>query len=158
MTLLNEAGDFVTNDIESAEALNTFFNSVFTSNTSFQKSQVPETRRNVWSKENSLLAEEDPVYSLANWTYINPLGRIECIHECWQRWQMGEISKNRKKSNIIPIFKKEKEYQGTTGWSASPQSLGRWWSNQTWKLFPNTWNHAQPACGTVHGVCYQGCE
>ncbi|KAK4832613.1 LOW QUALITY PROTEIN: hypothetical protein QYF61_024594 [Mycteria americana] len=57
--LLNEAGDLVTNDTENAEILNAFFASVFTSKTSLQKSQAPETRRKVWSKENSPLAEKD---------------------------------------------------------------------------------------------------
>ncbi|KAK4832396.1 LOW QUALITY PROTEIN: hypothetical protein QYF61_022251 [Mycteria americana] len=41
--LLNEAGDLVTLSVEKAGVLNAFFASVFTSKTSLEKSQVPET-------------------------------------------------------------------------------------------------------------------
>lgn len=51
----------MTNDTENAEVLNVFFASAFTSNTGLQKSQAPETRRIVWSKENSPLAGKDQV-------------------------------------------------------------------------------------------------
>ncbi|GAB0208674.1 hypothetical protein GRJ2_003333100 [Grus japonensis] len=57
--LLNEAGDLVTQDMEKAEVLNTVFASVFTSKTSLQESQVPETRQKDWSKEDVSLVEED---------------------------------------------------------------------------------------------------
>jgi len=59
--LLNETGDLVTQHMEKAEVLNTFFASVFTSKTSLQGSQASETRRKDWRKEYVSLVEEDQV-------------------------------------------------------------------------------------------------
>lgn len=51
-SLLNRAGDQVTNHTEEAKVLNTFFASVFTGKTDLQEAQAHETRGKVWSKEN----------------------------------------------------------------------------------------------------------
>ena len=53
---LNKKGDVVTQ--EKAEVLNATFASIFTSNTSLQKPQFPDTRRKVWSKEDVCLMED----------------------------------------------------------------------------------------------------
>ncbi|KAK4806752.1 hypothetical protein QYF61_005548 [Mycteria americana] len=47
--------------MEKAEVLNAFFTLVFTSKTSLQESQVPETRGKGWSKEDVPLVEEAQV-------------------------------------------------------------------------------------------------
>ncbi|KAK4807239.1 hypothetical protein QYF61_024359 [Mycteria americana] len=60
-SLLNGAGALVTQDMEKAEVLNALFASVFTSKTSLQESQVPETKGKVWSKEDLALVEDDQV-------------------------------------------------------------------------------------------------
>ncbi|PKU42857.1 rna-directed dna polymerase from mobile element jockey-like [Limosa lapponica baueri] len=59
--LHNEMDNLVTEDMEEAEVLNAFFASVFTSKTNLWESQVPETRRKGWSKEEVPLVDEDPV-------------------------------------------------------------------------------------------------
>lgn len=45
------AGDLVAKDVEKAEVYDVFFASVFTGYTCLQQSQVPETQRKIWSKE-----------------------------------------------------------------------------------------------------------
>lgn len=52
-------GIWVTQDM--AEVLKTFFAIVFTIKSSLQESQVPETSRIIWSKEDIPLVEEDQV-------------------------------------------------------------------------------------------------
>lgn len=49
--LLNGAVDLVTKGMEKAEVPSAFFALVFTNKTSLQQSQNPETRGEVWSKE-----------------------------------------------------------------------------------------------------------
>lgn len=51
----------VTHGMEEAEVLNAIFMSVFTSKTHLQKSEGPETKGKVWSKEDLPLLEEDQV-------------------------------------------------------------------------------------------------
>ena len=38
-----------------------------------------------------------------------------------------------------PYLQKGQEVQQTTGWSTSPHSPERWWSNSSWEPFPDTW-------------------
>jgi len=59
--LYNETGDLSTQNMEEAEVLNAAFASVFTSKTSLQESQVPETREKSWSEEEVPSLEEDHV-------------------------------------------------------------------------------------------------
>lgn len=51
--LLNETVDIATWDTKRDKVLNAAFVSVFTSKTSFQKSQVPDTTQKCYSKEDS---------------------------------------------------------------------------------------------------------
>lgn len=46
---MNETGKLVTEDREKAEAQNTFFASIFTSETCLQESHEPETKRKNWT-------------------------------------------------------------------------------------------------------------
>ena len=59
--LLNKTGQLVTQDIEKAKVVSDVFVSVFTSKTSLQESQIPDTRGKGWSEEDVPLLEEDPV-------------------------------------------------------------------------------------------------
>lgn len=70
-SLLSRAGDLVTGDREKAEVLSAFLPSVFTGKTGLQQSQVPETRENVWSKEDLPLVEEDQFREQLNKLYIH---------------------------------------------------------------------------------------
>ena len=54
-------GDLITCDKKNAEVLNAGFASVFTSRTSLQQFQVPETRREGWRKEGAPFMEKDLV-------------------------------------------------------------------------------------------------
>ncbi|KAK4823589.1 hypothetical protein QYF61_003789 [Mycteria americana] len=53
------AGALVTQYREEAEVLNAAFTSVFTGKTGLQESKAPETRGQVWNKEDTPLVEED---------------------------------------------------------------------------------------------------
>lgn len=50
-SVLNGVGDLVTTNMHRTGVLNAFFTLVFTSKTTLQESQVPETNAKVWSKE-----------------------------------------------------------------------------------------------------------
>ena len=51
----------MTNDMDTAQVLNTFFASLFTIQTGLQESQAPETRGKVWSKEGLLSGKEEEI-------------------------------------------------------------------------------------------------
>ena len=55
---LNELGDLVIQHMEMTEVLSTFFDSVFSSKTGLQESQIPETRGKVWSKDLHFVEED----------------------------------------------------------------------------------------------------
>lgn len=57
--LLNQTEQLVTNYMDKAEVLNTFFVLLFTMQTRLQESQVPGTRVNVCSKGDLLSAAKD---------------------------------------------------------------------------------------------------
>ena len=60
-SLLNGARDLVIKDIKRVEVLSGFFTLVFSGITCLQESQTPETRGNVWTKEDLPLVEKDQV-------------------------------------------------------------------------------------------------
>lgn len=62
--MLYKTGDLVTQDMERAEVLSTFFTLVLTRKTDFQDSQAPEAWGIVWSKEDLPLVEWDQVREL----------------------------------------------------------------------------------------------
>ena len=55
--MLYKTGDLVTQNMERAEVLSTFFTLALTSKTDFQDSQAPEAWEIVWSKEDLPLVE-----------------------------------------------------------------------------------------------------
>lgn len=59
------------------------FISVFVGKTSFQESQAPEAREEVWSKKELLLVEEDQVKEHLNYlgTHTSPWDLTVCTHE-----------------------------------------------------------------------------
>lgn len=66
--LLNGEGALVTQDLENAEVLNDFFDSVFSKDSLYsQECQLPETGEKFRSKEDKLLADK-------NWLKINAEG------------------------------------------------------------------------------------
>ena len=76
---------------------------------------------------------------------MNDYGNTKCLfmakgnmwkQRTYERKQSSVLS--LKKSNVISRRTIRKIWR-TTGWSASRQSLSRWWSNSFWKAFPNTW-------------------
>lgn len=136
--LLNGAAAPVTKDTEEPEVLNGISASVFTVKTGFKEYQVPETRGKFWSK--ALLSVEDQVREHLNRLNIHkamgpdgmPLQVLRELADVIARslsiiserlWGLRESHEDWKKADIIPIFRKED--WGTTGWSASPQFLGK---------------------------------
>lgn len=55
---------------------------------------------------------------------------------CYQLWQSGEAPKDRQKPKVTAVFKKGK---GSSGQSASSQSLIRCWSTSFWRPSLCTW-------------------
>lgn len=70
-SLMSRTGDLVTGDREKAEVLSAFLPSVFIGKTGLQQPQVPETRENIWSKEDLTLVEEDQFKEHLNKLYIH---------------------------------------------------------------------------------------
>lgn len=73
-SLLSRAGELVTEDREKAEVLSALLPSVFTGKIDLQQPQVPETRGNVWSKDDLPLVEEDQVREHLDKTYTHMHG------------------------------------------------------------------------------------
>lgn len=68
---LSRVGDLVTGNREKAEVLGAFLPSVFTGKTGLQQSQIPETRENVWSKDDLPLVREDQFREHLNKPYTH---------------------------------------------------------------------------------------
>ncbi|KAK4823788.1 hypothetical protein QYF61_006510 [Mycteria americana] len=99
--LLSKMWELVTRNMEKAEVLNAFFTSVFTSKTSLQEPQVPETREvpEDWRKANATAVfkkgkKEDPQnYRLASLTLIPGMVMKQLI--------MGTVSRHMKDTKVI---------------------------------------------------------
>lgn len=70
-SLLNRAGELVTEDREKPEVLSAFLPFVFTGKTDLQQPQGPENRGNVRSEEDLTLVEEDQVREHLDKMYIH---------------------------------------------------------------------------------------
>ncbi|KAK4806988.1 hypothetical protein QYF61_000317 [Mycteria americana] len=102
--LLNGAGDLVTQDMEKTEVLNAFFAPIVASKTSLQKVQAPETRGEVWRKEDLPMVEQEQ--------------------------RLGEVPEEWRKANVTPLFKKGKKedpwnYRPVSLYSSIPVDEGR---------------------------------
>lgn len=75
VSLLNGSRDLVIKDIKKAEVLNGFFTFVFSGIACLQESQTPETRGNVWIKEDLPLVKKNQLRE-----YFKQTGRPQ-VHE-----------------------------------------------------------------------------
>jgi len=67
-----------------------YFALVFAGKTSLRESYAPETRGQVWHKEDLSLVEEDQVREhLKIWTYLSLRCLMACTHECSGSWLMS---------------------------------------------------------------------
>lgn len=133
-SLLNEAGDLVTQDIEKAEVLNSFFAPVFTSKSGLQESQAPEIGEQARTRKT--LVEQDQgrgnVSKLDIHKSMGPDGvHLEMLRQLDdvvigpvlkifdRSWQPGRVPEDWRKSEVTSILKRPRT-QGVTEWSASP--------------------------------------
>lgn len=112
-SLLNEGRDLVLKDIKRAEVLNGFFTLVFCGKTCLQESQTPETRGNVWTKEDLLLVEKDQVREYLN-IYAKSV-RSDEIHPGVLRELVDVIARL-----LLVIFEKPCAEEVSKGWKKPP--------------------------------------
>lgn len=76
---------------------------------------------------------------------IHVLTMIKLLMTISERsWPSGEIPEGCKKANPIPVFKRARKAQRTTGQSAPPQSLEGWWSVLLWRpSHPCRWQEGE---------------
>lgn len=56
------------------------------------------------------------------------------------QWSGGLLEDWKKAATPIPHTRRaRRRIWGITGWPASPWSLGKWWSNKSWKPFQGIW-------------------
>ncbi|CAM5088769.1 unnamed protein product [Natator depressus] len=121
--LLNEGGSLVTEDVEKANILNTFFASVFTNKVIPQTTALGST---AWGGGDQPSMEKEVV-----WDYLEKLDMhksmgLDALHPRVLKeladviaeplsiifensWRSGEVPDNWKKANVVPIFKKGKK-------------------------------------------------
>lgn len=68
---------------------------------------------------------------------LRVLANVSIIFE--MLWSSGVAPEVGKKANVCAVFKKcKKDDPETAGWSDSSWTTGWWWSQPSWKPFPNT--------------------
>lgn len=130
---------------EEAEILNTFF-AVFTSKSSPRESLTQESRENIWIKTDFFLVKEDwvrdhivkfDIPKSVDSDGMHPQALRNCQRLLPSRSSLkGHGSQERclrtgKMSH--QASKRTRSTQGTTSWSASPQTPDRQWNGSSWR-------------------------
>lgn len=142
--LLKGNGDLIMIDMGKAEVLNNFFISVLTVvRLAFGKSMSPLGQvKKSWARKIYPHSRKDQVREYLNkldirksmgsdgmpaWVLKGPAGIFArpLLKGCDQS---RLLRTGRKQMSLLPLRRVRRKIWGTTGWSASSWSLGRWWS------------------------------